>query len=215
MKVLTFTLVADGSSDRALVPLIEWLLTAKLAERPFAVRMAEGLPSWGNGLSARIEFAHAMYPCSALIVHRDCEAQPWIDRVGQIDAAVRHLTIPHWVPLVPIRMTEAWLLSDERSIRRAAGRPDDPVDLRLPRRNRWEAEPDPKTILFGALRTASGLSGRRLQKFDVRSASARVANLIDDFSYLRGMSCFDDFEKRLDAFIKISIAEEERPAEKH
>lgn len=201
MKVLTFTLVADGSSDRALIPLIEWLLTAKLAERPFAVQMVEGLPAWSNGLAARIRFAHEMYPCTALIVHRDCEAQPWTERQEQIQEAVSRLPIPHWIPVVPVRMTEAWLLFDQLSIRRAAGRPQDSVGLGLPRRHRWSAEPDPKGLLFAALRTASGLSGRRLQKFDFNSARVRVANLIDDFGYLRGMPCFDDFEGKLDAVI--------------
>ncbi len=207
MKVLTFTLVADGSSDRALIPVIEWLLTAKLAERPFHVQMAEGLPNWSKGLTARIGFAHEMYPCSALIVHRDCEAQPWTERVEQIQEAVDRLPIPNWIPVVPIRMTEAWLLSDHLSIRRAAGRPQDVINLDLPKRNRWSAEPDPKNLLFDALRKASGLSGRRLQKFDVYSARARVANLIEDFGYLRGLACFDDFERKLDTCIA-AIGEE-------
>ena len=209
MDVLTFTLVADGSSDRALVPLIEWLLTTKLADRPFAVRMAEGLPPWSHGLSARVGFAHAMYPCTALIIHRDAEAEPWASRLGQISRSVQDTLIRNWLPIIPIRMTEAWLLHDQRSIRRAAGRPNDIVDLGLPRRQRWEAEPDPKSILFTALSTASGLSGRRLKKFDLNSARARVANLIDDFSYLRGLTCFDDFENRLDSFLAIVDVQEE------
>ena len=209
MDVLTFTLVADGSSDRALVPLIEWLLTTKLADRPFAVRMAEGLPPWSHGLSARVGFAHAMYPCTALIIHRDAEAESWAARLGQISRSVQDTLIRNWLPIIPIRMTEAWLLHDQRSIRRAAGRPNDIVDLGLPRRQRWEAEPDPKNILFTALSTASGLSGRRLKKFDLNSARARVANLIDDFSYLRGLTCFDDFENRLDRFLAIVDVQED------
>lgn len=211
MDVLTFTLVADGSSDRALVPLLEWLLTIKLTDRPFAVRMAEGLPPWGDGLAARIGFAQAMYPCTALIIHRDSETEPWAVRLNQIEHAVQNMSIQNWLPIVPIRMTEAWLLHDQRSIRRAAGRPNDSVDLALPRRQRWEAEPDPKNTLFTALRVASGLSGRRLKKFDLNSARSRVANLIDDFSYLRGLKCFDDFEKRLDRFLAIVDIQEGQP----
>ena len=201
MRVLTFTLVTDGTSDRALVPLVEWLLTVKVPEVPFAVRMAEGLPVPSKGLAARIRFAHAMYPSDALIIHRDSEATQWAERVDQIAQAVRDSQVPCWVPVVPVRMTEAWFLFDQRSIRRAAGRSTDTVDLKLPARHRWEVEPDPKKALFAALRTASGLAGRRLGKFDVYAARARVSNLIDDFSYLRGLACFDDFEKRLDDFL--------------
>jgi hypothetical protein len=201
MRVLTLTLVTDGTSDRALVPLVEWLLTVKVPEHPFAVRMAEGLPAWGKGLAARVRFAHAMYPSDALIIHRDSEAGSWTERVEQIAQAVSDVQVPSWIPIIPVRMTEAWFLCDQRSIRRAAGRPADVVDLRLPHRRRWELEPDPKEILFSALRIASGLTGRRLSKFDLNGARARVANLIDDFSYLRGMTCFDDFEKRIDHFL--------------
>ena len=142
-----------------------------------------------------------MYPSDVLIIHRDSEAGLWTERVEQIKNAVCDVQIPCWMPIVPVRMTEAWFLFDQRSIRRAAGRPADMVDLKLPPRHRWEVEPDPKTVLFAALRVASGLAGRRLGKFDVFGARARVANLIDDFSYLRGMACFDDFEMRLDAFL--------------
>lgn len=201
MRVLTLTLVTDGSSDRALVPLVEWLLTAKVPDHPFAVRMAEGLPAWGKGLAARVRFAHAMYPSDALIIHRDSEAGSWAERFEQIAHAVSDVQLATWIPIIPVRMTEAWFLFDQRSIRRAAGRPADVVDLGLPHRRRWEVEPDPKEILFSALRIGSGLTGRRLSKFDVNAARARVANLIDDFSYLRGMTCFDDFENRLDRFL--------------
>lgn len=200
MRVLTITLVTDGSSDRALVPIIEWLLASKLDELPFSVQIAEGLPPLREGLAARIRYACAMYPCDILVIHRDAEREPIIQRIQEIHDCVAG-QVGNWIPLVPVRMTEAWLLFNERAIRRAAGNINGAMALNLPRRTRWEQEPDPKDVLFTALKAASGLNGRRLKRFDVNQARTRVANLVDDFAPLRGLDSFDRFEARLDQAI--------------
>jgi hypothetical protein len=46
--------------------------------------------------------------------------------------------------VIPIRMTEAWLLLDEEAIRDSAGRPSSSVSLGLPLPQRVETIPDPK-----------------------------------------------------------------------
>lgn len=202
-RVLTVTFVGDGSSDRALVPIVEWLLTEKLGDRPYRVAMAEGLPPWKDGLTGRIAFAQRRYPCDVLVIHRDAEAISWNERVEEINDAVRSLQLSVWLPVVPVRMTEAWLLFDSQSIRRAAGNPQGTIALDLPIRARWEAEPDPKQKLFDALRISSELHGRRLKKFKEHEACARLANLIVDFGYLRGLVSFDEFEKKLDEQLRL------------
>lgn len=198
MRVLTFTLVMDGPSDRILVPVVEWLLSEKLSDYPFAVRIAEGLPMWREGLTARIRFANAMYPDDILVIHRDSEAEHWVNRINQIEQAATDAGVPQWIPVVPVRMSEAWFLYDERAIRCAAGNSTSRVKLHLPTKIRWSTEADPKNVLFTAIRDASGQTGRKLQKLSVYGARARVAELIDDFSYLRGVESFDAFETSLD-----------------
>jgi hypothetical protein len=198
MKVLTFTLVMDGASDRILVPIVEWLLSEKMGLRPFSVRIAEGLPAWHNGLASRIRFANVMYPNDVLLIHRDSENHSWVERVGQISLAVAEAGVANWIPIVPVRMSEAWFLFDEQAIRRAAGNSASRLKLRLPSRARWSLEVDPKEVLFAAIREASGHTGRKLQKLHVHSARARVADLIEDFSYLRGIPSFDELETSLD-----------------
>jgi hypothetical protein len=198
MRVLTFTVVADGASDRALIPIVEWLLLIKLPDdQPFVVRIAEGVPPPKDGLSARVKYAQKMYPCDAMLIHRDSENIPWADRVAEIQRTADELNLQSWLPIVPVRTTEAWLLLDQVSIRRAASNPNGDVALNLPKRSRWTTESDPKSVLFAALKTASELKGRRLEKFDVYEARARVASLINDFGELRGIPSFDDFEQRL------------------
>lgn len=201
-RVLVFTVVGDGTSDRILASIFQWLLGTKLGATPFIIGMAEGLPSPSRGLAARVRFAQRAYSSDVVIIHRDSENVPWLERVAEIENAMSNLTLKHWIPVVPVRMTEAWLLHDLNAIRRAAGNPGNIIDLQLPKKARWELEPDPKQKLFNALRVSSDAKGRRLDKFNVHVARARLTNLIDDFSYLRGLDSFDDFEMRMDVVLK-------------
>jgi hypothetical protein len=68
------------------------------------------------------------------------------------------------IPIVPIRMTEAWLLLDEGAIRDVAGRPSGSGGLALPGVRDIERSSDPKGILEAAICTASGCKGRRLKQ---------------------------------------------------
>ncbi len=81
--------------------------------------------------------------------------------------------VPH-VPVIPIRMTEAWLLLDEAQIRRVAGAPNDKTALDLPRAGKVESLPDPKALLKTTLARASGLKGRRLEQFNNRFPQHRA-----------------------------------------
>ena len=52
-------------------------------------------------------------------------------------------------------------------------------------------------MLHGALRAASGLSGRRIHTFNARQAALRMADLIDDFAPLRALPAFQRLEADL------------------
>jgi hypothetical protein len=98
--------------------------------------------------------------------------------------------IGNYVPVVPVRMTEAWLLSNQQAIRDAAGNPKGRNALHLPNWRRWDRLPDPKTTLLEAIEHASGLTGRRLANFSARRHRLRVAELTMDFSPLRQLEAF-------------------------
>ena len=109
-----------------------------------------------------------LYPCDLLFVHRDAEGVPHRSRVEEIEIAMQEVRavhegagLPPHVVVVPVRMTEAWLLFDEAAIRRAAGNPNGRVSLQLPPGDPEEIA-DPKQLLHDLLRTASELGGRRL-----------------------------------------------------
>lgn len=200
-KPLKYTLVSDGPSDRALLPIIDWVLQSipAVAQRGFAGQHAASAVLRGaSGLSGRIDRALHYYPCDLLFVHRDTEASD--DRVRQqrceeIERAMRDRDTPY-VCVVPIRMTEAWLLIDADAIRRAAGNSHSQAPLALPPLRRLEQESDPKALLHELLIAASEKQGRRLGQFkqDLSSRRARVADFITDFSPLRHLSAFLAFE---------------------
>jgi hypothetical protein len=144
-------------------------------------------------LADRLRNAVELYPCDLLFVHRDVEGASIDDRCAEISAAAKALAIP-WVPVTPIRMTEAWLLLDETALRRAAGRPRGNEALTLPPLQILESLPDPKQTLFEAIRRASGLSGRRLDKLRPEQVLHQLAGIIDDYSSLRQLSAFRALE---------------------
>lgn len=127
------------------------------------------------------------------MVHRDAERETSQKRVLEIMDASAEVIVPI-VPAVPIRMLESWLLCSEEAIRIAADNPNGQSPLNLPLIGRVENTPDPKEVLFNALRSASELSGRRLNKFRVEQRRHRVAELIEDFSPLRSLVSFQEFE---------------------
>jgi len=106
------------------------------------------------------------------------------------------------VCVVPVRMQEAWLLFDESAIRRAAGNPTAHMPLRLPRLADVEELADPKSILHDALRTASGLRGRRLKAFSPHRAAHLAGDYIRDFSPLRGLPAFRALEAEIEAVLR-------------
>jgi len=92
---------------------------------------------------------------------------------------------------------EAWLLFDERLIRAAAGNENGNLPLLLPPLKKLESLPDPKSILIAALREASGLTGRRLARFNALAARARISDLASDFAPLRVLPSFQQLEASL------------------
>lgn len=205
MKVLQHTLVAEGTTDANLIPIIDWVL-----RHVGEVALSQGkraefwrLPNKPSGLADRMAKAIELFPCDVLFVHRDSDGEPHDTRIEEIRetfGAIQNqgIKVPA-VAVVPVRMMEAWLCFDEQAIRKAAGNPNGTSRLALPSLQRVESRPDPKADLRQALQTASGLSGRRLKKFNAATAFWRIVDYIEDFSPLRELSAFQSFERSIKA----------------
>lgn len=198
--LLSYTLVGDGSSDRLLLNHLNWLLreATNFAFRPqwADLRMIPGGPP--RSLAGKIRAACDLYPSDLLFVHRDAESEPWDRRSVEVLEALASISNPPpAVCVIPVRMTEAWLLFDEGILRRAAGNPHGCVRLALPPLRRLEELADPKEVLRSLLLEASELSPRRRRSFDFPRARRLVAEYADDFSALRALPAFAALEAEL------------------
>ena len=195
MQTLRYTLLADGSSDRALLPILTWLLRQCCGAIPIQAEFADlrRLPSPPKQLSERINRSVELYPCDLLFVHRDAENAPIEEREAEIHKAIEESSVEGSVRLVcvvPVRMQEAWLLIDEAALRRAAGNPNGTQPLAIPEVQTLEELADPKQLIRELLHQASELRGRRLERFNWRLSVHRVAEMIGDFSLLYKLAAF-------------------------
>ncbi|WP_141753309.1 hypothetical protein [Duganella sp. HH101] len=178
------------------MPIIEWLIKEHRPDFGLQGQVATGLSTVDRSLASRIPAALASCPCDMLFIHRDAEGESIELRLCEIeDAAQVHNA--DYVPIVPVRMTEAWLFSDEAAIRSAAENLRGNMTLNLPAKKTWERLADPKGVLFETLVIASGKQGRALAKFNPHRQRRLVTQRTHDFSGLRGLPSFDEFESQL------------------
>lgn len=155
---MRFMLVCEGSSDAGLREHILTLLDGRTPTVPEGVVQFEG-----RRLADKIRGGFNRYgECDLLFVHRDANSAGAAARRREIAAAVRDVGYAGpWVGIVPVRMTEAWLLLDEAAIRQTANNPRGRMPLNLPALSSVERIADPKSTLESALLRARGNRGRR------------------------------------------------------
>ena len=207
MTELRYTLVTDGSSDAALIPILTWLLRENGVAYAIQSTWADlnRIPhQHRRRLEDKIYRGLELYPCDLLFVHRDAERELRENRVNEITAAIQRvvISVPPNICVVPVRMQETWLLFDEPAINHAAGNSSNRQSLDLPPINRLEDLPNPKAQLHDRLRLASNLRGRRLRNFPVSQRARRVTQFVKDFSPLRRLSAFAALESELQQIIE-------------
>lgn len=159
-------LLVDGSSDRPLSGHLEQMCLRYRVVVDVVPLPLDRLPREpGLRVDQRTRAALAIDPhFDWIFVHRDAEGQDPELRRREVEQGVRSagFSAPA-AAVVPVRMTEAWLLLDERAIRRVAGHPAGQEDLGLPAVSEVESVPRPKATLQAALERAAGVRGRRLE----------------------------------------------------
>lgn len=199
MKTIHYTLLSDGSSDRMLMPILDWLLRQHCPEHAIKSDWADlgRLPKPPKTWPDKIRDTLNLYPCDLLFIHHDAEKEPYETRHAQIIRELDGLETPPVIYVIPVRMQEAWLLFDESAIRSAAGNPNGRNKLNLPDTKSVENIPDPKELLFKIIRESSGRHGTRLKKLKPHKSAFLVSQSIDDFSPLRSISAFQTLENQL------------------
>lgn len=156
--------IADGPSDLPLAEHLELLCAGHGVEVQVTPIDPRNLHAPSRTVEGRVRFLLDQGADPDLVfVHRDAESQDPAARATEVRAGASAAGIEanRVVPVVPIRMTEAWLLIDESEIRRVAGRPNGTNALGLPSVSAVESAADPKALLASALLEAGQPSGRR------------------------------------------------------
>jgi len=207
MQEIKYTLLSEGSSDKALLPILNWLFYCHLNECEIQSAWSDlsRLPSPPKILSEKIKISLDLYPCDLLFIHRDADNQGREQRVKEIETALCQITEPldiSVISIIPVRMTEAWLLFNEEAIRMAADNPRGREQLNLPKLKALENFADPKSLLHDILQQASSYSGRRLKQFKSKIGERvyRISELIKDFSPLRALTAFQLLEEDIKNF---------------
>lgn len=188
-RQLAYAVVADGGTDRLLVPIIQWAVH----------RLDPGVeilePEFRKRSGGIVEFL-ATYSTGAMLIflHRDSESLTLDERLGEFGPVERQDV----VPVVPVRMSEAWLLFDSSAIARAAGSRE--TQVAVPHTGQLENIPNPKGLLDNLLYQAAGApTGRHGRNFKRSIASRRVsvADYIEDYSPLENLAAFRRFQDSL------------------
>lgn len=175
---MRFLLACEGQSDAGLIPHIERLIVEHsdggavegeswFHHSPLEERVRTGMQAAENVVDV-------------LFVHRDANSAGADARFQEIARAVEvaGVAVP-WVSVVPVRMTEAWLLLDEAAIRKTVGRPNGRAPLDLPTPREAERRANPKQILADAFLAASEATGRREKRIRRDFSSLRRRLLTD------------------------------------
>lgn len=216
-REVRFVLLCEGSSDQALVSHLRKLLSHCGASEvvgnsiPFGCVRPPDPPDPPEKrprslLARRIDTVLSADSALDLIfIHRDADAAGLDSRAQEIGEIMRVVQCgSDWLPVIPVRTTEAWLLLDEAAIRRVAGNPRGRQPLQLPRPSQVENVSDPKETLRNALADASGKQGRRLQTAR-KSFNQHRRILLEQLPVggaLKQVPAWHCLERRVSAFVR-------------
>ena len=210
METLRYTLLTDGSSDKTLLNIIKWLIDDLYPQLPcdgsFAdLRHIPNSPQTGDVIQ-RVICAQNYYPFDILFYHRDAEKFDVNTRKKEILKQIAPTLYSKIVCIIPVRMMETWLLINVDAIKKASGNRNYADIIDLPALKRLESLAKPKEILHELLEKTSGLKGRRLKTFNVHSAVHLVAENIKNYSPLRDLSAFREFERDLKTAVDLFLS---------
>lgn len=111
--------IADGSSDLPLARHLETICSSCGAAVEMVDVPADRLPGVGRRVDDRLRAILAEDPDFDIVfVHRDSEGGDPSPRYSEVTSAASATFTGPAVAVVPVRMTEAWLLLDEEAIDR-------------------------------------------------------------------------------------------------
>ncbi|MFJ2770055.1 hypothetical protein [Streptomyces sp. NPDC087300] len=197
--------LCEGSSDTGLRFHIEGIAGTMGRQILVTVPDLNRLPNKpGHSVESKLRAAQQLsdggHTYDLVVIHRDSDRELPDHRRREIAEAVAAVTpgLAH-VPVIPVRMLEAWLLLDQAAIREVAGNPNGKMALGLPKPARAESVADPKALLKKAIATASEERGRGLQKLQTRFSAnrARLVQMLDREGPVKQLASWQSFTNDL------------------
>lgn len=139
-----------------------------------------------------------------LFIHADADGDGVRARAERITPAVRQLeaelgTHHSWVAVVPVQMTDAWLLADFQRLREVLGTTLDASQLGIPTRGpSIERIADPKQALESAWRIVHGRRRRAHRLSSIYQPLGEQIQLVE----LRKLEAYVEFERELAAALR-------------
>ncbi len=210
MTSLILALYTEGNSDiRFLNGIVQRTAAALIAQHgdtnadvqiPLQLKRP---PRCGSATDCIVQVARQVEGYHALIIHADSDQctrdetlqqrlQPGMQQVASAAIDI------HIVPLIAVRMIEAWMLADHEVLLQLIGTHQDADQLHLPRGSRVEDVRDPKTELQRVITDAFRQRSKRAQKL-----APRVSDLYEPLGQqasldrLRQLPAFRQFESDL------------------
>lgn len=112
---------------------------------------------------------------------------PAIDAVRNIEDACKNL-----VPIIPVQMTEAWMLADYNLLKTKIGTTKTNLELNLPRKNRIEAIPNPKQLISDIIRISQSETSRRRRSLSLSNLYSPISQELSIDNLLE-LNSFNNF----------------------
>lgn len=215
MMTLVMALYAEGRSDERFLPTViqrttQNLLDQKGSDNIYALEpfvLDDSTLKQRPTQSERIlEAARTTNGYHMLIIHADADAptaeralrervQPGVEQVQQAFEA-QEAVCANIVPIIPVRMTEAWMLADPQALQAVIDTNTDIADFQLPERvHQVESLTHPKQTLQQVVhRVMAGR--RRRRKFEMATVYEPLARHIR-LERLQGIPAYQQFVQHL------------------
>jgi len=222
MTVLVLALYAEGRTDESFLPIV----IQRTAEEVLArygrtvvdvlepINLNHGIDRQFETREERIlEAARRASGYHALIIHADAD-YPTQERALQErylpgEVRVRELrdvgesVCGNLIPIVPIQMTEAWMLADPKALCNVIGVQSSPQALGIPAHpHQVESDPNPKRTLHEVLERARAQRPRRRRRVNLSSIYEPLARQID-LAKLVGVPAYARFLSDLTATFRV------------
>ena len=221
MKKLSLALYSEGSTDQHFLSDVIRRTSRQILDRygqySLNVQPIDIITFNKVGLKQDeciLQAAHNAIDYHALVVHADADhrtnEKAFLERFKPGYALVQNQTnvCKHLVPIIPIQMTEAWMLVDHMALQDAIGTEMTARDLGLPPKARLvENDSDPKKTLHFVLQKANAHRPRR-QRHNQASLSTLYSLLGREINLerLQQVPSYQQFESDLtDTLKKLSL----------